>query len=351
MRPKLNRMIFFLLVPFLLVAASFPASAHAEESALLDKYYPSDIEDHWAYDALDNFVNANWLSGYAGADGMIYIKPNHNITRAEFVTILVNAAGLTSSQKGKTFTDVKAGKWYADPIRIASSLGVVGGISPTEFGPDRPITRGEIAVMVVNAFSSTVKFDGQPKTFTDVPQYYAKTAIQKASQAGIVTGMTETEFKPFSRATRAQAVVMLERSLKLQQGNLPAAQDLIDLAAKADKEETQLMINKKYDDLERIFLKYYTGYQFAYNMSSLAEINQMAAVGGTIDIEVVKAPTFVVTERSDRLAVLDSVYGEIKMKISNGENTYEDMIKTDGQYMLKKMADNSWKIYAILTGE
>lgn len=86
-------------------------------------------------------------------------------------------------------------------------------------------------------------------------------------------------------------------------------------------------------------------------MSSLAEINQMAAVGGTIDIEVVKAPTFLVTERSDRLAVLDSVYGEIKMKISNGANTYEDTIKTDGQYLLKKMSDNSWKIYAILTNE
>ncbi|MFD1773128.1 S-layer homology domain-containing protein [Paenibacillus rhizophilus] len=349
MRPQLHRIILFLFLPFFLIAQSFPVSARAAESDLLDKYYPSDIEGHWAYEAIDNFVNANLLGGYADAEGTISIKPNNNITRAEFVTILVNAAGLTSSQSGKTFTDVKAGKWYADPIRIASSLGIVGGITNTEFGPDRPITRGEIAVMVVNAFSSSVQFDGQPKAFTDVPQYYAKTAIQKASQAGIVTGMTQTEFKPFNRATRAQAVVMLERSLKLQQGNLPTDQDLIDVAAKADKEETQLMVNKKYADLERIFLKYYTGYQFAYNMSSLAEINQMAAVGGKIDIEVVKAPTFLVTERSDRLAVLDSVYGEIKMKISNGANTYEDTIKTDGQYLLKKMSDNSWKIYAILT--
>ncbi|WP_025691922.1 S-layer homology domain-containing protein [Paenibacillus zanthoxyli] len=351
MRPKLNQMIIFLLFPFLLVAASFPTSANAAETALLHKYYPSDIEGHWAYDALDNFVNAGLLSGYADADGTIHIKPNNNITRAEFVTMLVGAAGLTSSQSGKTFTDVKAGKWYADPIRIANSLGIVGGITNTEFGPDRPITRGEIAVMVVKAFSSSVKFDGQPKIFTDVPQYYAKPAIQKASQASIVTGMTEAEFKPFGRATRAQAVVMLERSLKLQQGNLPLEQNLIDLAAKADKEETQLMLDKKYADLERIFLKYYTGYQFAYSMSSLAEINQMVAEGGRLDIEVVKAPTFRVTERSDRLAVLDSVYGEIKMKISNGSNTYEDTIKTDGQYLLKKMPDSSWKIYAILTNE
>ncbi|AIQ12216.1 S-layer homology domain-containing protein [Paenibacillus durus] len=351
MRPKLHRITLFLLLPLFLIFTSFPPSAHAAETALLDKYYPADIEGHWANDAIDNFVNANWLNGYADADGTILIKPNNNVTRAEFVTILVGAAGLTSSQSGKTFTDVKAGKWYADPIRIASSLGIVGGITNTEFGPDRPITRGEIAVMVVNAFSSSVKFDGQPKTFTDVPQYYAKPAIQKASQAGIVAGMTETEFKPFSRATRAQAVVMLERSLKLQQGNLPLEQDLIDLAVKADKEETQLMVDKKYAELERIFLKYYTGYQFAYSMSSLKEINEMAAGGGTLDIKVVKAPTFRVTERSDRLVVLDSVYGEVEMKISNGVNTYEETIKTDGQYLMKKMPDNSWKIYAILTKE
>ncbi|WP_223066014.1 S-layer homology domain-containing protein [Paenibacillus caui] len=352
MRQNVYRAICcLLLLPLFLLFTPPISPAQAAEADPLDKYYPSDIEDHWAYDELDNFMNADLLKGYADSGGNITVKPNREISRAEFVAILVNAAGLASEQPGKNFTDVHTGKWYAEPVRIASSLGIVSGISDTEFGPDRPISRGEIAVMVVNAFSSSVDFSGQSLNFSDVPDYYAKLSIQKASAAGIVNGMASGQFKPFDRATRAQSVVMLQRALMLQQQNIPDAQALIDIAAAANNEQMQLLKDKKYSELEASYLKYCTGYQLAYNLSSLREFQEMIAGGAVAEYELVTAPTFTVIEQSDRFAVLESTGGEIKIKSSNGSSTYEDTVKTDGLYKMKKMPDNNWKIYAYLPYE
>lgn len=330
----------FLIYPF------GAASAQTAPVDPLDNYYPADIEEHWAYEALDNFINADLLSGYVDWQGEVTIRPNNSISRAEFVAILVNAAGLTSDKPAKSYIDVPKGKWYYEPIRIASSLGIVGGISSSQFGPDLPITRGDIAVMVVKAFSASVGFNGTAKTFADVPDYYGKPAIDKASRAGIVGGVTDTLFKPFSKATRAQSVVMLQRALDLQQQDLADDNALIGVAISADSEQLKLMQENKFDQLYASYQKFYTGYYLAYSNSSLESLNDLLRDGAKLQFELITEPTYTVVHKSQRFAELQSTGGELKFKITSGTESYERTVKSDGSYMLKKMPDNSWKIYA-----
>jgi hypothetical protein len=345
------RITVLLVTAFILVYPFNLVSAQAAETDPLDLYYPSDIDEHWAYDELDNFVNADLLRGYVDMEGNVTLKPNNPISRAEFVSIIVRALGLTSDQPGKSFADVPQGKWYYEPVRIASSLGIVGGLTETTFGPDRLITRGEIATLIVRAFSSSVSFEGDAKNFTDVPDYYAKDSILRASQAGIVKGATETEFKPFANAKRAEAVVMLQRALDLQSSNEPSDEDLVNVIQTNDSQELAAMNAHNYNGLYNVNTLFKSGYYLALSNASADQLIEMTKQGVQIDMNEKTAATLKVTDKSDRFAVVESTGGSYEITITDGTDKETEPQSADGTYLLKKMPDNSWKIYAFFQSQ
>ena len=112
---------------------------------------------------------ADIVDGYVGSDGFTYVRPDQNITRAQFVKIIVSGLNLKSDGPGKTFKDVKPKQWYSEPIRIASDLGIIHGNTKNQFLPDQHITRAEITKIIVLAFEKTIDFSkGKGKSFTDV---------------------------------------------------------------------------------------------------------------------------------------------------------------------------------------
>lgn len=334
-----------LLLAMVLALPLHSTQVYAEEATPLDMYFPTDIEEHWAYGELDNFLNADLLRGYEDQEGNVTVKPNHSISRAEFVSILVRALGLTSDASGTAFTDVEQEKWYADPIRVASSLGIVNGISETKFGPNQLIKRGEIATLVVRAFSSSVQFEGEMKQFADVPEYYATPSILMASQAGIVRGVSETEFKPFANAKRAEAVVMLQRALDLQNSALPEDSILTTAVLESEEQENQVFKDKTYDQFGAIHAQFYTGYYLALSHSATEELTAFVDQGYDIAMESISAQTLTVLDKTDRFAVIDSTGGSYKVTLTKGTEIIEETVASDGIYCLKKMPDNSWKIY------
>lgn len=334
-----------MLLASLLLLPLQAVKAEAAEPRALDLYFPADIEEHWAFEELDNFVNADLLRGYQDAEGNVWIKPNNSISRAEFVSILVRALGLTSTEAGKTFADVETGKWYADPIRIASSLGIVNGISDTKFGPNTLISRGEIATMVVRAFESSITFEGEMKEFSDVPDYFAKPFILKASQAGIVRGATATEFKPYDNAKRAEAVVMLQRALDLQKVALPEDAALTSVISEAEANDFQIFKDKTYDQFHDAHDKYFTGYYLSTSYSLTEQLLSLIDEGVSIEVEKVSDQTLTVVEKSDRFAVVESSGGSYTTTTTFENDTTTETIHSDGIYYLKKMEDGSWKVY------
>ncbi|MGO4110742.1 S-layer homology domain-containing protein [Paenibacillus sp. YAF4_2] len=346
-----NSLILFLAALF--IAFPFQASKVSAASAedTMNTYFPGDIDEHWAFNELDNFVSADLLKGYVGQDGEVTLKPDLSISRAEFVSILVRALGLTSTAAGKTFADVPADKWYSEPIQIASSLGIVNGLTETTFGPNELIKRGEIATMVVRAFTASVTFEGEAKAFTDVPEYFATPFIKQASQAGIVRGATATTFKPYANATRAEAVVMIQRALDLQSSDLPEDAALTAVIEADETEEVAAINALDFAKLGEVQAKYMTGYSLAFNQYLYEDIESYLDEGYSIKMEKLTPQKLEIVSKSNRFAVVQSTGSTYNVtEVVDGESSTNPS-SYDGVYYLKKMPDNSWKIYSFYDDE
>ncbi len=168
----------------------------------------NDIAGHWAEDNIKQLVARDAITGYP--DGSF--KPDNNITRAEFATVLVKAFGL-APQSGKVFTDTGS-HWAKDFIATAASYGIIKGYNDAAFGPDDLITREQMAVMIARAAQLAAVSDGTP--FGDAASIsdWAKDAVAAAVEAGIIQGYPDNTFKPQANATRAEAVTVIVNALK-----------------------------------------------------------------------------------------------------------------------------------------
>lgn len=135
--------------------------------------------------------------------------PSRNITREEFVKILVGALGLSDyAYQGNRFSDASAGDWFTKYINIAAELGIVQGIGDGKFGVGANITRQDMAVMLYNALKyRNANVETDQFRFQDDGEIasYAKEAVSALHHMGAINGMTETTFAPTGFATRAQA--------------------------------------------------------------------------------------------------------------------------------------------------
>ena len=170
----------------------------------------SDIAGHWAEASIVKMVDQGIISGYP--DGTF--KPEGKITRAEFASLLVRGFQLPIGGS-KVFSDT-ANHWAKDFIAAAYSQGIISGYSEYEFGPDDPITREQMAVMIVKAARPDADVEG--KTFADNNSIadWARQAVIIATGNNIISGYPDNTFRPKSNTTRAEAAVVLNQTLSLK---------------------------------------------------------------------------------------------------------------------------------------
>ena len=146
-------------------------------------------------------------------------SPHGTATRSMMATILWRMEGSPAPKGKNSFTDVEAGKWYADAITWAAENGIFAGYGKDKFGPDDPITREQLAAIFYRyadykGYDLTVK--GNPDTFKDADKItdYAKTAMQWAVGSGLVKGKSSNLLDPQGTATRAEIAAMLHRFIE-----------------------------------------------------------------------------------------------------------------------------------------
>ena len=171
----------------------------------------SDITGHWARVGILRAFELGFINGYPDKT----FRPNGNITRAEFLTMLVKAFNMTST-KATSWEDVDR-HWARNQIQIAANNGIVEGFSSTVFGPDQVITREQLAVMLVRGIKLTPAT--QKSTFRDGKDIslWAVDAIDTASQWKLIQGYGDLSFRPQGPATRAEAVEMIIRALEYKE--------------------------------------------------------------------------------------------------------------------------------------
>lgn len=170
----------------------------------------------WAVESIQALEARGIVAGVETAT----FAPNNQITRAEFIQMLMNALDLNSDKTTSTFTDVKEGAWCYQAIASAQQLGIVNGKADGSYGINDAISRQEMAVMLYRAAAkANVKLQNTVNEikFADDSSIsvYAAQAIQALQQAGIVSGMVNGTFAPASNATRAQAAVIIYGLFKL----------------------------------------------------------------------------------------------------------------------------------------
>lgn len=96
-------------------------------------------------------------------------------------------------------------------------LGIIGGYEDGTFHPDAEITRAEMAVMIAKAMKLPITADSLTgfADDTDIPSW-AKDAVAAVKKAGVIEGSGENRFNPREQATRAEAITVLLKMLKVQ---------------------------------------------------------------------------------------------------------------------------------------
>ncbi|MCR8633428.1 S-layer homology domain-containing protein [Paenibacillus radicis (ex Xue et al. 2023)] len=177
-----------------------------------------DMEGHWAKADVEQLASKLLIKGISDTR----FAPQNQITRAEFAILLVRGLGLTASDTSK-FVDIQSSDWFAPAVGAAVKAGLIDGYEDSTFRPNANITREQMAVMITRAIALTgKKLDADPArtpSFVDASSIsgWAKDAVARSVSMGIMNGVTDSTFAPNDNATRAQAAVMLKRSLQLLQ--------------------------------------------------------------------------------------------------------------------------------------
>lgn len=166
---------------------------------------------HWAYQYVTGLAEKGIIGGY---DDNTY-KPEKNVTREEFVKMVVNATGLYDVSASCEFTDVKPGDWHYLYVASAFKNDVVSGIDETLFGTGRNITRQDVAVIaarLLKTFRDTLPETGDAVlTDFDTVSDYAQDSVNLLSAMGIINGFDDGTFRPHNALTRAEAATIISK--------------------------------------------------------------------------------------------------------------------------------------------
>ncbi|WP_339372456.1 S-layer homology domain-containing protein [Paenibacillus elgii] len=174
-----------------------------------------DIAAHWAKATIER------MAAKQIADGMTEtaFAPEATMTRAQFAALLTRTLKLPTGAKELPFKDVSPDAWYREALAQALAAKLVSGVSDTAFAPEAPVTREQMALMLMNAYGYAQGAESQlplnAPAFTDreAVSDWAKDSVGRAAGLGLLEGNPDGSFEPQRQATRAQAVTVLNRLL------------------------------------------------------------------------------------------------------------------------------------------
>jgi len=138
------------------------------------------------------------------------------LTAALVATAIAPTAGLAAEEIQKPFSDVELGTPYTEPISKLKEAGVMAGYPDGTFGLRTTLTRAHAAIMFTNIRDLDTNVAAAP--FADVKQdVYYTDAINATYAANVIKGHTEHSFAPNDNLTRGEMAVMMVQAYGLEQ--------------------------------------------------------------------------------------------------------------------------------------
>ena len=175
--------------------------------------------NNWAHAGIDYCVSNGLMYGVGGSR----FAPQTATTRAQIVQILYSLSGSPSVSGAAPFTDLTQ-DWYKNAVLWAYQTGVVSGMSATTFAPNVPVTREQIAVILMGYAQKVL---GVSRTWTpaDLSRYpdasrvsaWAHNALADTVSLGLISGTLrggQAYLDPQGSATREQIATILMQFCK-----------------------------------------------------------------------------------------------------------------------------------------
>ena len=162
---------------------------------------------------MDPYLNQMKEWGVMKGDANGNLHGERVITRAEFVTLVNRAFGYREMGENP-FKDVPNNAWYANDIRIAYKAGYFQGSSPTTASPYASVTR-EQAVVLIGRSLRMQNTPGYTLDYQDSSRigHWSRGIIHQATEMGIIGGYADGTFRPKQAITRGQAASILARAI------------------------------------------------------------------------------------------------------------------------------------------
>lgn len=173
----------------------------------------SDIKGiQWAQKPIEVLASKGVINGTSEST----FAPEANITRADFLVLLIRTLGLTA-EFDTNFDDVKSSDYYYNPIGTARKLGITTGVGNNLYNPNAPISRQDMLTLAAKALKAAKKLKAVG-TASDLNYFddknmvssYAVDSIAALVKEGLIQG-DGNNINPAANATRAETAVFMYR--------------------------------------------------------------------------------------------------------------------------------------------
>ncbi|MBD2847049.1 S-layer homology domain-containing protein [Paenibacillus sp. IB182496] len=188
--------IILLTVGAFLTGLALAYAAFAEEARLQF----SDVTGHWGESGIMGAVGKGYVQGYP--DGTF--RPDRKVSYAEFLKMTVDALGMQTNEAA-------GGKWYAPYVEAATRAKIYKTSDFEDASWDAPIPRKDMAMLAGRAVGAEMY---SQFAYQETAEEY----LYVAANLGLVKGMGAGKAAPEGETTRAQAVTIIERMLKVKDG-------------------------------------------------------------------------------------------------------------------------------------
>ena len=117
--------LFMIIMVFTNISCAYAAS--------IPETFSDVPASHWAYEQIYSLQNTGAISG----DGSGNFNPDGNVTREQFLKIVIDALGVPPTDAQIEFKDVKKDAWYESYIKTGIANGIVTGKSKTSLELER----------------------------------------------------------------------------------------------------------------------------------------------------------------------------------------------------------------------
>lgn len=204
----------------------------SDESGKTNESEFADVKGHWAEAKIMDFAKRGWVEGI----GSNMFAPDKAVTRAEFITMITNLAGIGNAKNTvismfamdndegtktapKSYFDVEQTAWFAQKVYDAKQAGIISSnIAKAYFYPNREITREEVCniidlyLVTKGDKSEAIKPINNFADSDEVSEWALKN-VMNLYGLGILNGDDRGYINPKSPLTRAEAVAFLSAML------------------------------------------------------------------------------------------------------------------------------------------